>query len=282
MIRLPQRQPGASRSAGSMPGAPTGRDRWLAVPAAARPTATAPVPSAPDEPAAPAARGRGPGRGRDSGRGRRAGHREAAQREAGQRVRAGLASTQPSAPPRSPSRPRSDVRFRRGSTGLAVPSNGSAETATDSWMVEAAANATPAPAAGPGHGLRPPRLAQPDARDDRGRDADLAQPAVELVQRRGRRRRHLDHLGDRGRLGGRGAGRRGARRSSSASPDCRSGVPASGWSPAASRRRPPPWQLATPRRSAHGLAAHAAGVSRGRTAAVDEPDHAPSTEEGPA
>ena len=30
------------------------------------------------------------------------------------------------------------------------------------------------------------------------------------------------------------------------------------------------------------LAAHAAGVSRGRTAAVDESDHAPSTEEGPA
>ena len=30
------------------------------------------------------------------------------------------------------------------------------------------------------------------------------------------------------------------------------------------------------------LAAHAAGVSRGRSAAVDESDTAPSTEEGPA
>ena len=82
-----------------------------------------------------------------------------------------------------------------------------AEAPAMSWV--AAAQATHA-AARPCDGLRPARLAQSDARADRGRDTDLPRPAVQLAHLRGGRG-HLDDLGDRGRLGGRRAGRRGAR-----------------------------------------------------------------------
>ena len=137
------------------------------------------------------------------------------------------------------------------------------------------------PAARRRDGLRPARLAQPDARADRGRDADLPRAALQLAHRR-RGRGHLDDLGDRGRLGGRRAGRRGARapaqRVRAADAASRQAAGAR-WSRARrhDRRARPGGDPGPARRARRRRLARP-----DRARAVDESVPAPSTEEGPA
>ena len=153
-----------------------------------------------------------------------------------------------------------------------------ADEPAESWVATAQAGTTPPPAAATAYDLLDSRSPMPEPTEDETpifRDA-----AVQLVHLR--RQPRTPGRPRRSRPAGRPRSRSPRRpRSSSASPGCRCGVPASGWCPAVSHRRAVNVER-DPEAIRARLAAHAAGVSRGRTAAVDESVPEPSTEEGPA
>ena len=256
VIRLPQRQPGASRASGSLPGAPTGPSGGSLF---QRPQANGngTGPAVPEKPETPAAQAETPAAEVDEPAAAPSVLEESAELAAERTLATALAPN-PVPPAETPA---------------------PGEPATDSWMVEASANTAPAPppAAVTAYDLLDSRSPMPQATEDEtpifrnlrsnwfnAADAGGTWTTSEIE-----------------------AGWEAAEQvaeapalqlSESGLPIRRPGkrlVPG-GVTPTATVAARDPEAIRA------RLAAHAAGVSRGRTAAVDESEPAPSTEEGPA